>query len=123
MNPIFVAAGGLLVASLLAKPLLSKLRLNKAQTFVLKSNLVEVHISALGGIIQRLLVADKNGAVDDIVLGHDKLSDYLVRLHAMCMRPEEPCTTLRNAMVRYTNWAPPLQLPLGFSVEQYPPSI
>jgi hypothetical protein len=84
MDPLYVAAGGLFVLSLLAKPFVSKLRLNKTQTFVLKSNLVEVHISALGGIIQRLLVADNQGVVDDIVLGHDKLSDYLVGHDATC---------------------------------------
>jgi aldose 1-epimerase len=76
MNPLFVAASGL-IAYLLARPLFGKRRLNKAQTFVLKNNVLEVHISAPGGIIQRLLVGDKDGIVDDIVLGHDKLSDYL----------------------------------------------
>ena len=32
-----------------------------------------------GGIIQRLFVIDAHGDTDDIVLGHDALSDYLVR--------------------------------------------
>jgi len=83
MNPLFVAASGL-IAYLLARPLFGKRRLNKAQTFVLKNNVLEVHISAPGGIIQRLLVGDKDGIVDDIVLGHDKLSDYLVNFGASC---------------------------------------
>jgi len=80
MNPLLAASGLIIAVACLAKPLLSRLRLNRAPSFVLKNDVVEVHISSLGGIIQRLFVADKHGQKDDIVLGHDKLSDYLVRL-------------------------------------------
>jgi hypothetical protein len=85
MNPLL--AGGLIVAvACLAKPLLNKLRLHRVPSFVLKNDTVEVHISSLGGIIQRLFVAGKHGQKDDIVLGHDKLSDYLVEIQGI------PCT-------------------------------
>ena len=50
----------------------------KAPSYVLRNGSLEVHISAMGGIIQRLLVPDRKGKVADIVLGHDILDDYLV---------------------------------------------
>jgi aldose 1-epimerase len=41
------------------------------------SNGMEVKIINYGGIITQLKVPDKNGAIEDVVLGFDKLDDYL----------------------------------------------
>lgn len=38
----------------------------------------QVHVSEFGGLILRLLVPDKNGNRKDIVLGFDKLQEYVV---------------------------------------------
>ena len=38
---------------------------------------VEVQITTYGGIVVSLKVPDRNGKLDDIVLGYDKLDDYL----------------------------------------------
>jgi len=40
-------------------------------------NGIEVRISEYGGIITHLFTPDKNGEIDDIVLGFDSLDDYL----------------------------------------------
>ncbi|CAK0761389.1 hypothetical protein CVIRNUC_002855 [Coccomyxa viridis] len=37
---------------------------------------LEVHISPLGGVIQRLLVPDRDGKLEDIVLGYDDIEQY-----------------------------------------------
>jgi galactose mutarotase-like enzyme len=51
----------------------------KHRIYVLRNNKgVEVHITPLGAIIVRLLVPDRNGQLDDIVLGYEKPSSYLV---------------------------------------------
>ncbi len=42
------------------------------------SNGVEVRAMTYGGIIVSLRVPDKNGKMDDVVLGHDKVDGYLV---------------------------------------------
>ena len=73
---ILAASSGIVIAlAYLAKTL----RRRKAPLYVLRNAGLEVHISAMGGIIQRLYVPDRNGKIDDIVLGHDTLDDYLVR--------------------------------------------
>jgi aldose 1-epimerase len=41
------------------------------------SNGVEARIATYGGIVVSLKVPDKNGQLDDVVLGYDKLDDYL----------------------------------------------
>lgn len=43
---------------------------------------MEVHISPLGGVIQRLLVPDAEGKVEDVVLGFDDMAPYTVRHRA-----------------------------------------
>jgi aldose 1-epimerase len=48
-----------------------------AKYFILKNrNGMTVEITNYGGIITRLLVPDRNGQFDDIVLGFDSLGDY-----------------------------------------------
>lgn len=48
-----------------------------AMLYTLKNkNGMQVEISNYGGIITRLLAPDKNGQLDDVVLGFDKLEDY-----------------------------------------------
>lgn len=39
---------------------------------------MEVHISSMGCIIQRLLVPDRNGVVTDVVLGYEDIATYKV---------------------------------------------
>ena len=75
---LLIASAALIGIAFFAKPFLIPLRLKRASSFVLKCKDVEVHISALGGIIQRLFVPDKAGNRADIVLGHASLVDYLV---------------------------------------------
>jgi aldose 1-epimerase len=46
--------------------------------YILKNvNGVEVHVINYGGIITHLIAPDKNGKLEDIVLGYDKLEGYL----------------------------------------------
>ena len=79
---ILLLAGGVAVAILY---LLKTLRQTKAPSYILKNGSLEVHVSGMGGIIQRLFVPDRNGKKADIVLGHDDLADYLVRCrHVHC---------------------------------------
>ena len=40
-------------------------------------NGMEVNVISYGGIVQSLKVPDRNGKIDDIVLGFDSLSDYV----------------------------------------------
>ena len=40
---------------------------------------MEVHISPLGGVIQRLYVPDVEGNLEDVVLGFDDMAPYAVR--------------------------------------------
>lgn len=40
---------------------------------------MEVHISPLGGVIQRLFVPDVEGNLEDVVLGFDDMAPYAVR--------------------------------------------
>ncbi len=48
------------------------------QLFTLRNvNGVEAKISTYGGILVSLKVPDKNGKMGDVVLGYDKLSDYI----------------------------------------------
>jgi aldose 1-epimerase len=48
-----------------------------AQLFTLKnSNGMSVEITNYGGIITRILVPDKNGNIEDVVLGFDQLAGY-----------------------------------------------
>jgi aldose 1-epimerase len=50
----------------------------EVQRYVLKNkNGVEVHVINYGGIITHLLAPDKNGKLEDIVLGYDSLGGYL----------------------------------------------
>src|SRR5579885_889383 len=44
--------------------------------YTLKSGQIEARIMTYGGIIQSLKVPDKNGKVDDVVLGFDTLDGY-----------------------------------------------
>ncbi|WP_136684073.1 aldose epimerase family protein [Falsirhodobacter xinxiangensis] len=46
---------------------------------VLRAGVAEAHILPFGATIQSLLVPDRNGMVDDIVLGHDDMAGYLAR--------------------------------------------
>ena len=47
------------------------------ENFVLKNAAgMEVEISSYGGIITRLLVPDRDGKLDDIVLGFSSLAEY-----------------------------------------------
>lgn len=45
--------------------------------FILDNGVIEAHILNYGGIIQSLLVSDKNGEKKDVVLGYDNISGYL----------------------------------------------
>jgi len=46
--------------------------------FILKnSHGMEVHAISFGGIITNIIVPDKNGKMDDVVLGYDSLDGYL----------------------------------------------
>ena len=50
----------------------------EVQRYVLKNrNGVEIHVINYGGIITHLLAPDRNGKVEDIVLGYDSLAGYL----------------------------------------------
>jgi aldose 1-epimerase len=46
------------------------------EIFTLKSGPIEAHFITYGGIVQSLKVPDKNGKVDDIVLGFDSIDGY-----------------------------------------------
>jgi aldose 1-epimerase len=46
------------------------------EIYTLKSGSIEAHIITYGGIVQSLKVPDKNGKVDDIVLGFDSIDGY-----------------------------------------------
>ena len=64
----------------LCRRLKSWYTLKHLETYILSApNGLEVHISPLGGIIQRLYVPDMNGELEDVVLGYDELDAYLVR--------------------------------------------
>lgn len=78
-NSIILLTGTVIAALLY---LYKTLKRCKPPSYVLRNGSLEVHISAMGGLIQRLLVPDREGKVADIVLGHDILDDYLV-----CRRP------------------------------------
>ncbi len=39
---------------------------------------LEAHISPLGGVIQRLIVPDREGNLEDVVLGFDDIEPYAV---------------------------------------------
>ncbi len=56
-------------------------RLKNMPLYVLKSSAgVEVHVRPIGCCIQRLLVPDAQGNLEDIVLGFDDLKPYSVRV-------------------------------------------
>ena len=81
-----LVGGALLAAAVLAKPLFGlaqsggrAVRLRRAKLYTLEANNVRVVISSMGGIIKSLTVPDAHGGHKDIVLGFDKLSDYIVR--------------------------------------------
>lgn len=46
--------------------------------FVLRNEVLEVHVSSLGAIIQALWVTTKDGRQVDVALGHTDMSEYLV---------------------------------------------
>ena len=48
----------------------------KTYTLTNKSG-ASVTLSSLGAAIQKIIVPDKNGKLDDVVIGYDKLEDYL----------------------------------------------
>src|SRR5215510_6316524 len=62
----------------------------EVQIFSLANNYgVEVKIINYGGIIVAINVPDRNGKIDDVVLGHDSLEGYLSRSRyfgALCGR-------------------------------------
>ena len=84
--------------------LLKKFRRRSAPLYVLKNNDLEVHVSAMGGIIQRLFAPDKDGVKADVVLGHDTLDEYLVSPHATCTQHRLLCCESRGDGVSYTLW-------------------
>jgi hypothetical protein len=54
--------------------------LDQLPVYVLKNESgLEVHVSAVGGAIMKLLVPDKDGVPVDVVLGYDRASRYMVR--------------------------------------------
>ena len=57
-----------------------RLREARYETFVLKNNGVEVHVSSLGAIIHKLFVTDARGNAVDVALGHKTLTEYTVSL-------------------------------------------
>lgn len=68
--------------------LVQKIRFQKLirelKTYILKNEAgVEVHISPVGCAIVKLLVPDRNGVLDDIVLGYDDNLSYAVSLHLL----------------------------------------
>ena len=63
----------------LGRKLKSWYTLKHLETYILHGlNGLEVHISPLGAVIQRLYVPDVCGDVVDVVLGYDDLEAYLV---------------------------------------------
>ena len=75
-----IVGAALIAAVALGKPLWKRLRLSRVPLYKLKGHGIEVHVSALGGIVQRLFVIDAHGETDDVVLGFDNISTYLVGL-------------------------------------------
>ena len=83
-NPIPWVLGG---AALIAAPIghvvnkvLGRQQLKNLPIHVMKGpEGLEAHISPLGGVIQRLIVPDRDGNLEDIVLGFDDLEPYAVR--------------------------------------------
>jgi aldose 1-epimerase len=99
MKKIFFTAGAAIIAALAAvgcsqKPALTKSGLNpadfdseyngqKTALYTLtNSKGVEVCITNFGGRIVSVIVPDRNGAFQDVVLGFDKVSDYFPEKHA-----------------------------------------
>ena len=82
-NPIpWVVGGAALVAApvvAVVNKVLGRQQLKKLPIHILTGpDGVEVHISPLGGVIQRLLVPDRDGNLEDIVLGYDDIEQYAV---------------------------------------------
>lgn len=48
----------------------------KVFSYILKNNFLEVEILTFGGIIRKVKMPDKNGKLENIVLGFDHLEDY-----------------------------------------------
>ena len=79
-------------AVLLAGPILYAARRMKAwhylrrlPTHVLQGpDGMEAHISPLGAVIQRLVVPDARGVLEDVVLGFDSIEPYAVRCQLDC---------------------------------------
>lgn len=76
-----IVGAALLAAAALGKPLWKRIRLSRVPLYKLKGHGIEVHVSPLGGIVQRLFVIDAHGRTDDIVLGFDNISTYLSSPH------------------------------------------
>ena len=54
---------------------------NEVTKFTLKNiNGIEVSFIDLGGVITNIMMPDKDGVVDDIVLGYDNVSDYEINM-------------------------------------------
>ena len=82
-NPIpWVVGGAALVAApvvAVVNKVLGRRQLKKLPIHILAGpGGLEVHISPLGGVIQRLLVPDRDGNLEDIVLGYDDIEQYAV---------------------------------------------
>lgn len=82
-NPIpWVLGGAALVAAPvghLVNKVLGRQQLKNLPTHVLQGpGGLEVHIRPLGAVIQRLIVPDRDGNLEDIVLGFDDMEPYAV---------------------------------------------
>jgi len=83
-NPIpWVLGGAALVAAStghVVNKVLGRQQLKNLPIHILKGpEGLEAHISPLGGVIQRLIVPDRDGILEDIVLGFDDMEPYAVR--------------------------------------------
>lgn len=67
------------------------------QTYIIKNQEIEVHISNFGAIIQKMIVKDGNGQFIDVVLGFDSIEAYL------CPEYLKNYSYLGAAMGRYAN--------------------
>lgn len=57
------------------------------------TNGLEVSFNCLGGVITNIMMPDKDGNVDDIVLGYDKVSDYEVNMPGFGCSNRKICKT------------------------------
>ena len=93
----------------LGKKLKSWYTLKHLESYILSApNGMEVHISPLGGIIQRLYVPDVHGELEDVVLGYDDLEAYLVSCCFMTRHGDKPpLQALHSELASFsaTEWA------------------